>query len=273
MTTPSSPEAAEPVLLEDREDGVAVLTLNRPDALNALNPPLMRALLEALERAAKDDTVGCVVLTGAGRGFCAGGDMKASARAKADDAGRSEASKAAERQPMSFEQRYDWVRRSVEAARWLHDMGKPTIAMINGPCAGAGLSLAGACDLRLAGASAVFAAAFVRAGISGDYGGSYFWTKILGSAKTRELYFLGEKLDAPAALAMGLVSKVHPDEDLRSATLEIAKRLATGPRAALRYAKANINLAEASDLLEVLDKETVSVLLSRQALVDSLKDR
>lgn len=246
-----------PELIETLEDGVLCLTLNRPDSLNALNPSLMRSLGEAMERAAHNADVGCVILTGAGRAFCAGGDMKASAAAR---------SATAPRPPSTLESRVAWLRRSMEAARLLHDMAKPTIAMVNGACAGAGLSLAGACDLRLAAEEAVFTTAFAKAGLAGDYGGSWFWTRILGTAKARELYLLCEKMDARRALSFGLVSEVVAADQLRSRTFELARRLADGPRSAYAYMKRNLNAAEAGQLGGVFDVEAQNMMLSRQAL-------
>jgi 2-(1,2-epoxy-1,2-dihydrophenyl)acetyl-CoA isomerase len=267
-------------LLETLEDGVLTITLNRPDDLNALNTSLMRRLNDAVSRAASNAEVGCVVLTGAGRAFCAGGDMKAASKARADaaaakaEAPKSEAPKpetpkpeAPKRPPQSLEARVAWLRRSMEASRLLHDMPKPTIAMVNGACAGAGMSLAGACDLRFAARSARFTTAFAKAGISGDYGGSYFWTRILGTAKARELYFLAEKFDAEAALAAGVVSAVHPDEDLAEKTMEVARRLAAGSAATFGYMKRSLNAAENGRLEEVFDMEAVNTVLSRQAWV------
>jgi 2-(1,2-epoxy-1,2-dihydrophenyl)acetyl-CoA isomerase len=141
-------------MLDMRKGRVAVLTLNRPDSLNALDTALMRRLAEAVRAVAEDDGVGCVVLTGAGRGFCAGGDMKAVSTASRDRVEGKAPSRS------TTETRARWLRRNVEASRLLHEMPKPTIAMINGPCAGAGMSLAAACDLRLAGESATFRPAF-----------------------------------------------------------------------------------------------------------------
>lgn len=247
-------------LIETRDDGVLVLTLNRPERLNAMDGALMRALNDAVRRAAGDAEIGCVVLTGAGGAFSAGGDMKAAAVA------RGEGEKPPERPPQSFEARVAWLKRSMEAARLLHDMSKPTIAMISGACAGAGMSLAGACDLRYADQSARFTTAFARAGLSGDYGGSWFWTRILGTAKARELYLLSEKLDAQQALAAGVVSAVYPEEELTERVMEIARRLAAGPRAAYGYMKRNLNAAEAGRMDEVFDLEAMTMLLSRQAL-------
>ncbi|HEY3696821.1 enoyl-CoA hydratase-related protein [Phenylobacterium sp.] len=257
-------------LLESLEDGVLTLTLNRPHDLNALNTALMRRLNEAVQRAAHNGEVGCVVLTGAGRAFCAGGDMKAASKARADAvAAKAETPKpeTPRRPPQTLEARIAWLRRSMEAARLLHEMPKPTIAMVNGPCAGAGMSLAGACDLRFAGQSARFTTAFAKAGISGDYGGSWFWTRILGTARARELYFLNEKIEAADALAAGIVSAVHPDGQLAEKTMEVARRLAAGSAATYGYMKRSLNAAESGRLEEVFDMEAVNTVLSRQAWV------
>ena len=229
-------------LLEHVKDGVAVLTMNRPDRLNALSTEMLDAMLEALPRLAADPNVGCVVLTGAGRGFCAGGDVKAMAE------GREMAGD-------TLEQRAQELRSKMETSRWLHEMPKPTIAMVRGAAAGAGLSLALACDLRVAGESAKLGTAFARVGYSGDFGGSYYLTQLVGTAKARELYYTAEILDAPQALALGLVNRVVPDARLEDETQALASRLARGPRVALRYMKRNMNAAEAGSLKDSLDLE------------------
>jgi 2-(1,2-epoxy-1,2-dihydrophenyl)acetyl-CoA isomerase len=229
-------------LLEVRRDGVAVLTLNRPDRLNALSSAMLEALLEALPRLADDGSVGAVVLAGAGRGFCAGGDVKAMAEGR-EFAGDTLEEKAA------------GLRSSMEVSRWLHEMPKPTIAMVRGAAAGAGLSLAMACDLRIAGEGARFATAFARVGYSGDFGGSYFLTRLVGTAKARELYYTADILDAEEALALGLANRVVPDARLEEETMALAARLAAGPRVALRYMKRNMNAAESGSLTDLLDLE------------------
>jgi len=255
-------------VLESLEDGVLTITLNRPDDMNGLNAPLMRRLAEATLRASQDRDVGCVVLTGAGKAFCVGADMKAVAKGRAD----VEAAKAAsadtekpKRRITTREERAAWIRRCGEASRLLHEMPKPTIAMINGGCAGAGMSIAGACDLRIAGEAARFSTAFAKAGISGDYGGSYFWTRILGTAKARELYFLAEKFDAAQALAMGVVSAVHADDQLAQKTMDVARRLAAGAASTFSYMKRNLNAAENGRLEDILEMEALGVVLSREA--------
>ncbi|HXH82464.1 MAG TPA: enoyl-CoA hydratase [Candidatus Tectomicrobia bacterium] len=229
-------------LLEVVEDGVAVLTMNRPDRLNALSVPMLDALLEALPRLAADADVGALVLTGAGRGFCAGGDVKAMAEGR-------------EFGGTSLEERAQALRSRMEVSRWLHQMPKPTIAMVRGAAAGAGLSLALACDLRVASENARFATAFARVGYSGDFGGSWFLTQLVGTAKARELYYTADIVDAAEALRLGIANRVVPDERLEEETLALAARLARGPRVALRYMKRNMNAAETQSLEECLDLE------------------
>jgi 2-(1,2-epoxy-1,2-dihydrophenyl)acetyl-CoA isomerase len=229
-------------LLEHTKDGVAVLTLNRPERLNAMSPPMLDAMLEALPRLAEDGEVGVVVLTGAGRGFCAGGDVKA--MAEGTEFGGS-----------TLEDKAQALRARMEVSRWLHEMPKPTIAMVRGAAAGAGLSLALACDLRVASDTARFAPAFARVGYSGDFGGSWFLTQLVGSARARELYYTADIVDAAQALALGLVNRVVPDARLEEETLGLAARLARGPRIALRYMKRNFNAAESGTLKDSLDLE------------------
>jgi 2-(1,2-epoxy-1,2-dihydrophenyl)acetyl-CoA isomerase len=229
-------------LLEAVADGVAVLTMNRPERLNAMSGPMLDAMLEALPRLAADPAVGVVVLTGAGRGFCAGGDVKAMAEGT-------------ESEGATLEDKAHALRSRMEVSRWLHEMPKPTIAMVRGAAAGAGLSLALACDLRVASENARFATAFARVGYSGDFGGSYYLTRLVGTARARELYYTAAILDAREAQALGMVNRVVPDDRLEAETLELAGRLARGPRVALRYMKRNMNAAESGTLKELLDLE------------------
>jgi 2-(1,2-epoxy-1,2-dihydrophenyl)acetyl-CoA isomerase len=172
-------------LIETVEDGVATLTFNRPERMNALSTPIMEGLLHGLPRLAGDLAVRVIVLTGAGRAFCAGGDVKSMAEGGEQ---RSAAEATAH------------LRSRMEVSRILHELPKPTIAMINGPAAGAGLAFALACDLRIAGASARLVTAFVKVGLPGDFGGSFFLTRLVGTAKARELYFTGRPVDADEAL-------------------------------------------------------------------------
>ncbi|HEX7216860.1 MAG TPA: enoyl-CoA hydratase [Methylomirabilota bacterium] len=229
-------------LLENVKDAVAVLTLNRPERLNAMSRPMLDALLEALPRLADDASVGVIVLTGAGRGFCAGGDVKAMAEGN-------------ELGGQTMEEKAQALRSRMEASRWLHELPKPTIAMMRGPAAGAGLSLAMACDMRIASDTVRLGTAFARVGYSGDFGGSYYLTQLVGTAKARELYFTADLLDAQQALGLGLVNRVVPDARLEEETMALAARLARGPRVAYRYMKRNMNAAESASLKDMLDLE------------------
>jgi 2-(1,2-epoxy-1,2-dihydrophenyl)acetyl-CoA isomerase len=229
-------------LLESVSDRVATLTLNRPDRLNALSSPMLDGLLEALPRLGADPDIAVVVLTGAGRGFCAGGDVKSMAEGSSQ---------------LGLEDAVQRLRARMEVSRLLHEIPKPTIAMVNGPAAGAGLSMALACDLRIAAQSARFITAFVNVGFSGDFGGSYFLSKLVGTAKARELYYTGEPVDADRALALGIVNRVVPDAELANATMTLAARLARGPNIALGLMKQNFNVAETGSLSELLDLEAL----------------
>src|SRR5215469_9943611 len=180
-------------LLYRVENRVAVITLNRPERLNALTKDMMQVLLARLSACAMDDGVGCVVVSGAGSAFCAGGDVRVQARVAAESE--------------TPEQRTDTLRASMEASRLLHEMPKPTIAMLNGVAAGAGMSLALACDLRIAGRSARMTTAFAKVGLSGDYGGTWFLTQLVGAAKARELYFLSDVIDAGEIERLGLANR------------------------------------------------------------------
>jgi len=238
-------------LLYRLENRVAVLTLNRPERLNALTRDMMQALLARLSACALDDAVGCVVLTGAGTAFCSGGDVRVQARV------------AAEGSPETPEQRTDTLRASMEASRLLHEMPKPTVAMVNGVAAGAGMSLALACDLRVVGRSARMTTAFAKVGLSGDYGGTWFLTQLVGTAKARELYFLSDMLDAAQIEALGLANRVVGDDELAAETMALAERLGNGPSVALRYMKRNLNVAVSGTLAAGLDSEAYGMLRAR----------
>ena len=244
-------------LLSERHDGVLYLTLNRPDRLNALSVEMVSALLEVLGKAAHDDEIGAIVLTGAGRGFCAGGDvtrMRERNESATPDAPSG-----------SLEQRITQTRRSEEVTVLLHEMPRVTIAAVNGPVAGAGLGLCLSCDIRIASDAARFGTAFARVGYSGDWGGSYFLTSIVGPAKARELYFSAEMIDAAAALRLGMVSKVVAAASLMDEVSSYALRIAAGPRVAYGYMKGNLNAAmHGGDLRTILDREAVGQALTGQ---------
>jgi 2-(1,2-epoxy-1,2-dihydrophenyl)acetyl-CoA isomerase len=228
-------------LIEQTENGVAVLTFNRPERLNALSEEIVKGLHEALLRLGADSNVGCIVITGEGRGFCAGGDVKSMA-------GRS---------AVSFEERTALISEAGRVALLMRNTSKPIIAMVNGVAVGAGLGLAAACDLRVAARSARFSARFVKVGLSGDWGGSWTVSKLVGSAKARELYFTGKMIEAEEALMIGLVNQVTDDEDLRPETMELAREIAGMPRIALGYIKKNLVAAETSDFATVCELEAV----------------
>ena len=244
--------ADEGHLIETFDEGVATLTMNRPQALNALSAEMSAGLEEAIPRLAADAAVRAVVLTGAGNAFCAGGDVKGFAKARqASAAGDAPASRA------GFEQRVAGLRRSTELCRALHEMPKPTLAAIPGAAAGGGLSFALACDLRIASENAKFTTAFAKIGLAGDYGGSYFLPHLVGAAKARELYFTADVIDAAEAERIGLVNRVYGAEAFRGAVAEWAARLAAAPTIALGYMKKNLNAAERGSLADVLDLEAV----------------
>jgi 2-(1,2-epoxy-1,2-dihydrophenyl)acetyl-CoA isomerase len=229
-------------LLFEVRDSVAVLTMNRPERLNALSRPMIDDAIAALERCADDPAVGCIVLTGAGRGFCAGGDVTA----------MGDVSTTAD---WTFEQKVDRQRAIHRFAGLLHASAKPTVAAINGACAGAGFGLALACDLRLAADSARFTTAFAKVGFSGDFGISWPLVRIVGEAKAKELLFLSDVLGASEALALGLVNRIAPGAEVLAGALEMAARLARGPRTAYRYMKQNIDAAAVESYQQLLDRE------------------
>lgn len=241
MAQPAAADASgvPPVILLDVTDRVGTITLNRPERRNALNAELIAALDDAVRHMAENAEVKVVVLTGAPAegahgGFCSGGDIKGGGRAgPGGDKGVP---------PNALTG--DLSRHDDHAAMSLHLMPKPTIAMVGGPAIGAGCSLAAACDLRFASNDAVFATNFSPNGLSGDYGGSFFWTRIGGTALARRLYLLNEKIPAPRALDLGMVHAVLPPGELRSYTQEIARTLVRTPASLLARMKENLNEAE-----------------------------
>lgn len=240
-------------LLETLADGVATLTMNRPDARNALTGEMIRGLSEALPRLAADPNVRAVVLTGAGGAFCAGGDVKGFA------ADTSRGGGAATEGP-SIEQKVATLRAGMDAVRWLAEMPKPTLAVIPGAAAGAGLSLALACDLRISANNAKLTTAFSKVGVSGDYGGSYFLSHLVGAAKARELYFTADVITGEQALALGIVNKSVPGEELAAFAATYASYLAGLPTVAVGYMKRNLNAAGHATLPEVLDLEAMHMI-------------
>jgi 2-(1,2-epoxy-1,2-dihydrophenyl)acetyl-CoA isomerase len=234
-------------LLARIEDGVALLTMNRPERRNALTNPMLKALGRMLAEVETDDDVGCVVVTGAGGAFCSGGDVKGMTQdnARSGDGPRRSIDEAIHRQRL--------VQRATSGKLW--EMPKPTVAALPGPAAGAGLSLALACDLRYAVAGAVLTTAFARVAFSGDWGGTWFLTRLVGTGKARELYYFSEKMTAEEAERLGIVNSVFPKERFEHEVMALARRLASGPRTAYRYMKENLNRAVTGDWADCMDLE------------------
>jgi 2-(1,2-epoxy-1,2-dihydrophenyl)acetyl-CoA isomerase len=232
-------------LLATLVDGVGTLTMNRPDARNAMSGDMNQALQDMLLRFELDPAVRCVVLTGAGKGFCAGGDVKGMAASGDGTVGARTIDQAIHEQRLN--------QRATSGK--LFKMPKPTIAALPGAAAGAGLALALACDLRIMASNAIMTTAFAKVGFSGDYGGTYFMTQLVGAAKARELYFLSDRVGAEEALRLGLANWVCEPEALASKTNEIALRLAKGPTVAYRYMKENLNRAMAGEVDDCMDLE------------------
>ena len=236
------------VLLESTEGALRILALNRPERRNALNAALCERLLQALRHAGDDAAVGAVLLRAEGPAFCVGGDVKDMAEGKGRD--------------LSTEQRVRSLRRRMEASRLLHVMPKPTLAAVRGAVAGAGLSLALACDFRIVGRSTKITSAFAKVALSGDFGGSWFLTRIVGAARARDLYLRPRVIGADEALAIGLVTEVVDDDALEERALRFARELAGGPRVTLGYMKQNLNHAITGSLESALDLEALHHTLS-----------
>jgi enoyl-CoA hydratase/carnithine racemase len=222
-------------------ESILTITLNRPDRLNAFVGHMRRDLAEALEHAGSDRSVRVVIITGAGRGFCAGGDIAFMAELMQ------------RRDAEEFSRILGAGRRVILAIR---QMTKPVIASINGPASGAGCNLALACDLRIASTAATFSQSFAKVGLHPDWGGSYFLPRLVTPNKACEMFFLGELIDAAEALRLGIVNQVVAPEELESATLQLAERLRAAPPIALAAAKHAVYMSQAAELEEMLRYET-----------------
>ena len=231
----------EQPILTNVTDRVATLTLNRPDKLNALSRELIEQSIAALRGWAEDPAVAVVVITGAGRAFCAGGDIGGMAQHNAA--------------PLPLEERVDGLRRSHEMSWLLYSMPKPTIAAVNGFAMGAGLSICLAADLRVSSDQAKFGTAYSKIAFGGDFGITWLLTRYAGAPKAKELLFLTDTFDAAEALRLGLLNKVVPHEKLVAETEALARRLAEGPLMSFRYQKANVQLAATADFRTMLDRE------------------
>lgn len=251
MGTTRSIDTGTGYLLGEIADGVATLTLNRPERLNALHPEIFDGFGRVLPQLAVDPEVGALVVTGTGRAFCAGGDVAAQA---------DRAEKAASGVTVTYEAGVaDLRRRQNMVSAALYEFPKVTIAALPGAAAGAGMSIALACDLRIAAESAFLLSAFAKVGFSGDFGGSWFLTQLVGSAKAREVYLCNERVPAAELLRLGLVSRVVPDAELPAAAQAWAASFAAGPRIAYGYMKENLIRATKADLRTCLDGEAAAM--------------
>lgn len=230
-------------VLRDVQGGVLTLTLDNPESRNALTMHMSGQLCELLRDAAADPAIRVVVLTGTGSAFCAGGDVKAMA------AGRDFG--------LNLERRADRLRERAESVRMLHEMSKPTVAVLPGAAAGAGLGLALACDFRFASANAKLTTAFARVGLSGDFGVNWLLTRMLGVARTRELMMFAPVLSADEAHALGLLTRVFAAESLATESAALVAELAAGPTTAFGHMKQAINLSVSSAFGPSLEAEAL----------------
>lgn len=241
-------------LLACLEDGVAVLTLNRPEVRNALSDTLSPALRRMIARLSEDERARSILVTGAGSAFCAGGDVKGmGGRTKREDGPRTPEEAVAE-----------LAQRQQALTGALYSMPQPTIAALPGPAAGAGFAIALACDLRIMADSTFVTTGYTAVALSGDYGASFFLTQLIGTAKTRELFFTGERIDAATCERLGIVNRVVPADRLRDEAMELARRFAAGPTVAYRYMKQNLDRAMRTDLPTCLAAEAEGVVATAQ---------
>jgi 2-(1,2-epoxy-1,2-dihydrophenyl)acetyl-CoA isomerase len=231
---------AGPVVLESKHDGIATLVMNRPDRLNALNNELASALNEALGRIAEDETVRVVVITGAGRAFCAGGDLAAIGKGRR---GRE----TQELEPL--------LRAGMQAVLKMRTMPQPVIAAVNGAAAGAGMNVALAADIRIAAEEATFGQNFAKVGLFPDYGGTYFLPQLVGPSKAAELFYTGDMIDAKSALSLGIVNHVVPAAQLDTEVKSLAQKIAQGPPLAICAVKKVLFGSEKKELSQALEQE------------------
>jgi 2-(1,2-epoxy-1,2-dihydrophenyl)acetyl-CoA isomerase len=242
MNPTQTAAASGPVLLEKVEQGIALLAMNRPDKLNALNNELVTALNHSLEKIAKDDSVRVVVLTGAGRAFCAGGDLAVIGKGR-------EARDTKQLEPI--------LRAGMGAVLRMRTMPQPVIAAVNGAAAGAGMNVALAADIRIAADDAWFGQNFAKVGLFPDYGGTYFLPQLVGPSKAAELFYTGDMIDVATALRLGLVNRVVAATKLEEEARAFAAKLAAGPPLAIRAVKQTLFGAEKEALKRALEAEVV----------------
>lgn len=240
MSNSPQPVSAPSVLLEARHDAIATLVMNRPDRLNALDTQLVTALNDALGRISKDGSVRVVVLTGAGRAFCAGGDLALIGQVRTAGATRDLELLLAS---------------GTQAVLTMRCMPQPVIAAVNGAAAGAGMNLALAADLRIAAEEAMFGQNFAKVGLFPDFGGTYFLPQLVGPAKAAELFYTGEMIDAKTALQLGIVNQVVPATQLEAQAQSLAQKIAQGPPLAIRAVKKTLFASESEKLTLALAQE------------------
>ncbi len=231
---------SETPILTSINDRVATLTFNRPEKLNALSRDLISLSIEHLTKWSSDPEIGAIVVTGAGRAFCAGGDVSQMSQPE---------------MPPSLEEQIDRLRLSQELSWLLYNIPKVTIAAVNGHAMGAGLGVSLACDLRIASSQAKFGTAYARVGFGGDFGTTWMLTRLVGPAKAKELFFLSTIIDASEAHRLGLVNQIVEPDALSTTVDEISRAIAHGPLTSYRYMKANVNLAMTTDFRTLLDRE------------------
>ncbi len=241
---------SETVLFETR-GAVGVMTLNRPESLNAMNPEMLDTMFRVAQRAADDPEIRAVVITGNGRAFSAGGDVKGMADRNGSGSGNAPVLTGVEA-----------LRQQEEISRLLQEMPKPTICAVNGVAAGAGMSVALSADLRIASDQARFTTAFAKVGFSGDFGGTWLLQRLVGPLKAKELYFLSDILSAQQALELGLVTKVVQHDSLMDETMALAERLAAGPTLALGRIKDNFTYGATHTFGETLQREAENMIAS-----------
>ena len=240
MSNSPQPAQAGPVLLEAKHEGIATLVMNRPDRLNALNNELAMAVNDALGRIARDPSVNVVVITGAGRAFCAGGDL--GALGKGHQIGATH-----ELEPL--------LRAGMQMVLKMRTMPQPVIAAVNGPAAGAGMNIALAADIRIAAEEATFGQNFSKVGLFPDYGGMYFLPQLVGPSKAAELFYTGDMIDAKTALTLGIINHVVPGAQLEMAVKALTEKIAHGPSLPIRAVKKALFASEEKELAQVLDNE------------------
>lgn len=240
MSEPAKAASSGDVLLETRQGGIVNLVLNRPEKLNALNNELATALVERFTRLGDDPSVHVVILSGAGRAFCAGGDLGVIGKGR-------ESNKTEELEPL--------LRSGMQAVLKMRTMPQPVIAAVHGAAAGAGMNIALAADVRVASENATFGENFTRVGLYPDYGGTFFLPQLVGPAKAAEMFYTGEMIDAAAALRLGIVNHVVALEQLEAAARTLAEKIAAGPPVSIRAIKRALFGAQEKELAHALEQE------------------